>query len=121
MRSLLLALLALVATVSSVGCSYRNEDINRVVQPYWAKAYFTDVQTKDQKYVPMLAAADKPHVLWSLSKSFTSTAIGLAAAIPAVIAYNKLSSDANKMVGRLEGFADEFSAILSRQIDEGQA
>ncbi|TIS41174.1 MAG: protein TolQ, partial [Mesorhizobium sp.] len=40
------------------------------------------------------------------------------AAIPAVIAYNKLSSDANKLAVRMEGFADEFSAILSRQIDE---
>jgi biopolymer transport protein TolQ len=40
------------------------------------------------------------------------------AAIPAVIAYNKLSSDAGKLAGRMEGFADEFSAILSRQIDE---
>ena len=45
------------------------------------------------------------------------TAIGLLAAIPAVIAYNKLSGDANKMIGRLEGFADEFSTILSRQLE----
>ena len=44
--------------------------------------------------------------------------IGLLAAIPAVIAYNKLSSDAGKIAVRMEGFADEFSAILSRQIDE---
>src|SRR5690606_34566081 len=47
-----------------------------------------------------------------------ATAIGLLAAIPAVIAYNKLSSDANNIAARMEGFADEFSAILSRQIDE---
>ena len=40
------------------------------------------------------------------------------AAIPAVIAYNKFSSDAGKIAGRMESFADEFSAILSRQIDE---
>ncbi|TIT59301.1 MAG: protein TolQ, partial [Mesorhizobium sp.] len=44
--------------------------------------------------------------------------IGLLAAIPAVIAYNKLSSDASKIAVRMEGFSDEFSAILSRQIDE---
>ena len=43
--------------------------------------------------------------------------LGLVAAIPAVIAYNKLSGDANKMIGRLEGFADEFSTILSRQLE----
>ena len=44
--------------------------------------------------------------------------MGLLAAIPAVIAYNKFSSDAGKLTGRMEGFADEFSGILSRQIDE---
>ena len=44
--------------------------------------------------------------------------IGLFAAIPAVIAYNKLQAEAAKQQARLEGFADEFSAILSRQIDE---
>ena len=52
------------------------------------------------------------------AEALLATAIGLLAAIPAVIAYNKLSADAGKISGRLEGFADEFSAILSRQIDE---
>src|SRR5438045_4098128 len=41
-----------------------------------------------------------------------------AAAIPAVVAYNKLSSDFGRYSGRLEAFASEFSAILSRQLDE---
>ncbi len=53
-----------------------------------------------------------------IAEALLATAIGLLAAIPAVIAYNKLSADAGKISGRLEGFADEFSAILSRQIDE---
>ncbi|MGU3576859.1 protein TolQ [Brucellaceae bacterium C25G] len=53
-----------------------------------------------------------------IAEALLATAIGLLAAIPAVIAYNKLSGDAAKISGRLEGFADEFSAILSRQIDE---
>ena len=53
-----------------------------------------------------------------IAEALLATAIGLLAAIPAVIAYNKLSSDAAKINARLEGFADEFSAILSRQIDE---
>jgi len=53
-----------------------------------------------------------------IAEALLATAIGLLAAIPAVIAYNKLSSDANKLAVRMEGFADEFSAILSRQIDE---
>ncbi|MBO0346913.1 protein TolQ [Roseibium limicola] len=53
-----------------------------------------------------------------IAEALFATALGLLAAIPAVIAYNKLSSDVSKAVGRMEGFADEFSAILSRQIDE---
>lgn len=53
-----------------------------------------------------------------IAEALLATALGLLAAIPAVIAYNKLSSDASKLTGRMEGFADEFSAILSRQIDE---
>jgi biopolymer transport protein TolQ len=56
-----------------------------------------------------------------IAEALFATAIGLVAAIPAVIAYNKLSSDATALGGRLETFADEFSAILSRQIDERQA
>ena len=53
-----------------------------------------------------------------IAEALLATAIGLVAAIPAVIAYNKLSADAGKLGMRLESFADEFSAILSRQIDE---
>lgn len=53
-----------------------------------------------------------------IAEALLATALGLLAAIPAVVAYNKLSSDAGKIGQRLEGFADEFSAILSRQVDE---
>ena len=53
-----------------------------------------------------------------IAEALFATAIGLLAAIPAVLAYNKLSADAGKISARMEGFADEFSAILSRQIDE---
>ncbi|MCK3779017.1 protein TolQ [Sinorhizobium chiapasense] len=53
-----------------------------------------------------------------IAEALLATAIGLLAAIPAVIAYNKFSADAGKLSARMEGFADEFSAILSRQIDE---
>jgi biopolymer transport protein TolQ len=53
-----------------------------------------------------------------IAEALLATALGLLAAIPAVIAYNKLSSEAGKIGERLEGFADEFSAILSRQADE---
>lgn len=53
-----------------------------------------------------------------IAEALLATALGLLAAIPATIAYNKLSADAGKLALRMEGFADEFSAILSRQIDE---
>ena len=53
-----------------------------------------------------------------IAEALLATAIGLLAAIPAVIAYNKFTADAGKLTARMEGFADEFSAILSRQIDE---
>ena len=55
-----------------------------------------------------------------IAEALLATAIGLLAAIPAVIAYNKFSADAGKLSARMEGFADEFSGILSRQIDERQ-
>jgi biopolymer transport protein TolQ len=53
-----------------------------------------------------------------IAEALFATAIGLVAAIPATIFYNKFVSDVNKQAQRLEGFADEFAAILSRQIDE---
>jgi biopolymer transport protein TolQ len=53
-----------------------------------------------------------------IAEALFATAIGLFAAIPAVLAYNKLQAEVSKQQSRLETFADEFSAILSRQIDE---
>jgi biopolymer transport protein TolQ len=53
-----------------------------------------------------------------IAEALFATALGLLAAIPAVIAYNNLSTTLARYASRLEGFADEFSAILSRQLDE---
>jgi len=53
-----------------------------------------------------------------IAEALFATAIGLVAAIPATIFYNKFTSEVNRQAQRLEGFADEFTAILSRQIDE---
>lgn len=52
-----------------------------------------------------------------IAEALFATALGLLAAIPAVIFYNKFSSELSRHGQRLESFADEFSAILSRQID----
>jgi biopolymer transport protein TolQ len=56
-----------------------------------------------------------------IAEALFATAIGLVAAIPAVIFYNKFSADAARLSQRLETFADEFSAIVSRQIDATSA
>jgi biopolymer transport protein TolQ len=53
-----------------------------------------------------------------IAEALFATAIGLVAAIPATIFYNKFTTEVNRQAQRLEGFADEFTAILSRQIDE---
>jgi biopolymer transport protein TolQ len=53
-----------------------------------------------------------------ISEALFATAIGLIAAIPAAIAYNKLSSDLNRYANRLDAFVSEFSSIISRQLEE---
>ncbi|TDL76339.1 protein TolQ [Palleronia sediminis] len=52
-----------------------------------------------------------------IAEALLATGLGLLAAIPAVVFYNKLSTDAARIVGGYEAFSDEFSTILSRQID----
>jgi biopolymer transport protein TolQ len=52
-----------------------------------------------------------------IAEALLATAVGLVAAIPAVIAYNKLNADSERILGGYESFADEFSTILSRQLD----
>src|SRR5690606_37980720 len=53
-----------------------------------------------------------------IAQALLATGVGLFAAIPAVVAFNKLSNSAGRIGQRLESFADEFTAILSRQVDE---
>ncbi|SCA56799.1 membrane spanning protein in TolA-TolQ-TolR complex [Candidatus Terasakiella magnetica] len=53
-----------------------------------------------------------------IAEALFATALGLVAAIPAVVAYNKLSRDLDRYAGRLDSFSGEFGAILSRQLDE---
>lgn len=54
-----------------------------------------------------------------IAEALFATALGLVAAIPAVLAYNILSRDINVYQSRLENFMSEFTTILSRQLDEG--
>ncbi len=53
-----------------------------------------------------------------IAEALFATATGLVAAIPAVLAYNAISTDMARFAARLEGFAGEFGAILSRQSEE---
>ncbi|MGB1387892.1 MAG: protein TolQ [Paracoccaceae bacterium] len=52
-----------------------------------------------------------------IAEALLATGLGLLAAIPAVIFYNKLSADSDRVVAGYEAFADEFATILSRQLD----
>jgi len=52
-----------------------------------------------------------------IAEALFATALGLLAAIPAVIAYNKISRDLDRYAGRLDSFAGEFAAILSREME----
>ena len=53
-----------------------------------------------------------------IAEALFATALGLLAAIPAVVAYNKISRDLDRYASRLEGFTGEFSSILSRELEE---
>lgn len=53
-----------------------------------------------------------------IAEALFATALGLVAAIPATVAYNKISNDLSRYAGRMEAFAGEFSAIISRQLEE---
>jgi biopolymer transport protein TolQ len=53
-----------------------------------------------------------------IAEALSATALGLVAAIPAVIAYNKFSTDLGRFADRLDSFSTEFSAILSRHLEE---
>jgi biopolymer transport protein TolQ len=52
-----------------------------------------------------------------IAEALLATGLGLLAAIPAVVFYNKLSADSDHIVGGYEAFADAFATILSRQLD----
>jgi biopolymer transport protein TolQ len=55
-----------------------------------------------------------------IAEALLATAMGLVAAIPAVVAYNKLSGDLDRYATRVGSFADEFAVVLSRELDGGR-
>lgn len=54
-----------------------------------------------------------------IAEALFATALGLIAAIPALVFYNLFQADLNRYGGRLEGYADELSAIMSRKLTRG--
>lgn len=52
-----------------------------------------------------------------IAEALLATGLGLLAAIPAVVFYNKLSADSDRIISGYEAFSDEFATILSRQLD----
>ena len=56
-----------------------------------------------------------------IAEALLATGVGLVAAIPAVIAYNKFTSDINRYAERLDTFSSDFLAVLARNLDESQA
>jgi len=55
----------------------------------------------------------------SIAEALFATAMGLVAAIPAYIFYNKFATDAGKFAGRLEGFADDLATAVARRLAGG--
>jgi biopolymer transport protein TolQ len=55
-----------------------------------------------------------------IAEALLATAFGLIAAIPAVVAYNKLSGDLDRYSNRVGTFTDEFTVVLSRELDDSQ-
>jgi biopolymer transport protein TolQ len=62
-----------------------------------------------------VAQATLAQVAPGIAEALIATAIGLFAAIPAVIAYNRYAAEIDRLANRYESFIEEFSNILQRQ------
>ena len=71
---------------------------------------FTDIAQQQSTNLAVVAPG--------IAEALLATGLGLLAAIPAVIFYNKLSNDSDRIVAGYEAFADEFATILSRQLGD---
>jgi biopolymer transport protein TolQ len=71
---------------------------------------FTNIAAQQQTNLAVVAPG--------IAEALFATALGLVAAIPAVVAYNKFSTDLGRYADRLDAFSSEFSSILSRYLEE---
>ncbi|MFQ8432622.1 protein TolQ [Amaricoccus sp. W119] len=77
------------------------------------KGSFEEIATQQSTNLAVVAPG--------IAEALVATGLGLLAAIPAVIFYNKLNQDTDTTIGGYESFADEFALILSRQLDRNAA
>ena len=63
-----------------------------------------------------VAQATLAHVAPGIAEALVATAMGLFAAIPAVVTYNRFAGEVNRLATRFESFTEEFSNILQRQV-----
>lgn len=77
------------------------------------KGSFEEIATQQSTNLAVVAPG--------IAEALVATGLGLLAAIPAVIFYNKLNQDTDTTIGGYESFADEFALILSRQLDRTAA
>ncbi|ALI56661.1 protein TolQ [Celeribacter marinus] len=96
--------LSLLATVGSTG-----PFIGLFGTVWGIKTAFEDIAMAQSTNLAVVAPG--------IAEALLATALGLLAAIPAVVFYNKLSADSDRILGGYEAFADEFSTILSRELD----
>jgi len=65
--------------------------------------------------LPNVGQATLAHVAPGIAEALVATAMGLFAAIPAVVAYNRYAHDINRLSTRFDSFTEEFSNVLQRQ------
>ena len=105
-RIVLLCFLGIVAHVGvDVGI---NAQAPRILTEHTGDTFTEIAATKN---------TDLATVAPGIAEALMATGIGLVAAIPAVVFYNKLNADSERILGGYEAFADEFATILSRQLD----
>ena len=75
----------------------------------------TVIEARGQRAAQAAQAAAPQAVMSSIAEALVATAIGLFAAIPAVVAYNRFAHDIDRLANRFETFIEEFSNILQRQ------
>jgi biopolymer transport protein ExbD len=70
--------------------------------------YIQEIQVNAQKFIPKLLAIVAP----GIAEALFATALGLLAAIPAVVAYNKFNSDTQRYFSKIENFSKRFLSII---------